>query len=392
MTVTMTQSTPMLFGQGAAKEIGARVKEAGGTKTLLVYGQQVKATGIPARLKGYLEAEGISVVEFDKIEHDPTDVFIDKYTEEIRALDFDNCVAVGGGSCMDAAKCFAGLYTNPGTIRNYFYHIEGNDSMMKNRMPFFAIPTTAGTGSEVSEYALIIDTKDQFKSSIMYPPTLALIDPECMVDLPPELTATTALDAFAHCAESTTSPSSTPRGDALSAFAFSAIVKWLPVAMKDGHNIEARSNLAIASSFGALGFNDANLNIGHGIAHTLGVFFGVPHGHACALTLPTIEAWCAKGAPDKVRLIGESMGLTIPADASCDEIGTIVADALRKLLRDCGIKSLREIGIKRDELLALAERISIMEHISGFIETTPGEELTKEGIEALLIDMYDNYQ
>ncbi len=183
------------------------------------------------------------------------------------------------------------------------------------------VVTTAGTGSESTGIGVVTDTENDIKNSVIGVATLGILDPETTVTVPPETTAYTGMDAFAHAAEAITAKAPNPKSELLASDAIKRIVKYLPIAMEDGNNIEARGNLLLASNFAGIAFNDALVHLGHAIAHSIGAKFHLTHGAVCALALPEVMKYAAQVDASKVKIVGESMGITFNGEESSEQIG-----------------------------------------------------------------------
>lgn len=248
------------------------------------------------------------------------------------------------------------------------------------------VVTTAGTGSESTNVAVVTDTINDVKNSVIGVASLGILDPETTVTVPPETTAYTAMDAFAHAAESITAKEQNPKSELLASDAIRRIVKYLPIAMEDGNNMEARGNLLIASNFAGIAFNDALVHLGHAIAHSIGAKFHITHGAVCALAIPEVMKYAAEISPDKVKIVGESMGLSFEGNETDKEIGEKVASAIREFIKSINIKSLKELGISKEELIDIAPMI-FDDPCYNFVP----RELTKDEVVDILVNMYENY-
>jgi len=395
MLYEMTQKCPFLFGVGAIQEVGNRVKAQGATKVLVVCDPVLKGIGYPEKLIKIIEAAGVKTVVWDKIKADAPDYLVDEGGEFARKEKIDGVVTIGGGSTLDIASGIALLATNPGSVRDYMMvrsglNLVGDTLAATRQIPLVAIPTTAGTGTEASACAVITDTESSYKDTIFgVENTLAILDPEILVTLPPYVTASTAMDAFAHAAEGLTSVLCSPRVELLDLDAIAKIAKWLPVAVKDGSNLEARSNLLLASNFAGMAMGDAFGNIGHAIAHTLGKEYHVDHGTACGLSIAADLAYVAVAVPEMVKKIGLAMGLAFKGDETPEEIGQIVADGVRALMKECGIKALKDYGLTREQVLSTIPAGTKKEQM--LRDLCARQPLTDEDIDAMVAEVYDKY-
>jgi alcohol dehydrogenase len=274
-----------------------------------------------------------------------------------RRENIDGIVAVGGGSSMDTAKGINVLINNEPPIMKYF----GVQKNLKPGVPMVFIPTTSGTGSEVTNMCVISCTSRGNKDSVVSPvcvATLAIVDPDLTMGLPPKMTAATGVDALAHAVESITGAQANPLSDALARDAIRTIAKWLPVAYQDGSNMEAREHMILASTFAGMAFTNGLVHLGHSIGHTLGAKFHIPHGIGCAIALPEVIEYTSKTEYKKVRMICECLGADVPEDASPEEIGAVAKKALRSLIKSVGIPNLKELGIPLEDVLKVAPLVT----------------------------------
>jgi alcohol dehydrogenase class IV len=353
LVFTLNSPPAILFGSGAAKQTGAKVKELGCKKVLVVHGKFIKKSGIADQVVDTLLAEGIEVVRFEEVEPDPPDVIVEKGAEVAKEAQVDGIIGIGGGSAQDTAKAINVLMGNPGPIVRY----HDKSIKMNPGKTLVLLPTTAGTGSEANSVSVVTDTKRGVKGGVIGPacmPNLAIVDPDFTLGLSPETTAVTGMDAFAHGIESMTSALANPMGDMLSEKVVSLVYKYLPIAVKDGSNLEARTNLSFAAMIAGMSFDNTVLHLGHAIAHSMGAVYHVAHGIACAIATPVVIEYIADVAADKIKVIGKAMGLDVsnmnPADAA-----KTVADAVRALTKEIGIPTMKELGIEKDSLVKVAE-------------------------------------
>lgn len=348
---------PILMGSGAALRTGLKVKQMGLKKVLLVYDKGLKDVGIADIIAESLKNAGIEIVVYDKVLPDPPDTMVEEGAVTARSEKIDGIVAVGGGSSMDTAKGINVLMNNEPPIMQYF----GVQKNLKPGVPMVFIPTTSGTGSEVTNMCVISCTSRGNKDSVVSPvcvATLAVVDPDLTMGLPPKMTATTGVDALAHAVESITGAQANPLSDALARDAIRTIAKYLPVACHDGSNIEAREQMILASTFAGMAFTNALVHLGHSIGHTLGAKFHIPHGIGCAIALPEVIEYTSKTEYKKVRMICECLGADVKEDASPEEIGAEAKKALRALIKSVGIPNLKELGISLEDVLKVAPLVT----------------------------------
>ncbi|WP_259455606.1 iron-containing alcohol dehydrogenase [Bacillus sp. PK3_68] len=300
------------FGAGSVKKIGEVLAELHAKKVLCVYDQGVKQAGIIDQVFTYLEESGVTIIEFANVVPNPPDTILEEGADLAVQENVDAIIAIGGGSPIDAAKAINVLTTNPGPIHQY----EGLNLVKNPTKPLIAIPTTAGTGSEVTAVTVITDTKGAKKMVIggrHCGADVALVDPELTVGLPPAVTAATGMDALTHAIESYVSKLASVPSEINSLKAVELIYNNLEEAYKNGSNIEARTNMLLGSMMAAYAFNSALLGLVHAIAHPLSVYCGLPHGVANACMLPDVMEYNAQDATVQKRFkdIAQVMGLPI---------------------------------------------------------------------------------
>ena len=382
MPYNINHLTPVLFGLNMSLRTGMRLKGMGCTKVLFVYDQGIKKAGIPDKIIANCEALGMKTYLYEDVKADPPDYTIEECAEIGRKAKVDGVVAIGGGSSMDTAKVANMLQTNEPPLSKY---LGFGGPPMKPGKKLICIPTTSGTGSEVTNMAVITDSRTGNKggpANNLLRATLSIIDPMLTVGMPPGITADTGMDAFCHAAEAVTSGQANPMSDIIGKEAIKLVCEYLPKAVKNGKDIEARTQMSFAAMNAGMAFNDAITHLGHSIGHTLGAMYHIPHGNACALAIGEIMEFVASDTPDGIRRVAEAMGVTANG-ASTQEVGTMVCDAVRKLNKEIGLKTLKEHGIKREELDAIAER-----SLSGPIMFSP-KKTTKEDLLAILTKSYD---
>lgn len=349
---------PAVMGSGASLRTGLKVRELGCRKVMVVYDKGLKTAGIADTIVENIENAGIETVCFDGVLPDPPDTMVEEAAQIARDAKIDGIVAVGGGSAIDTAKGINVLINNAPPLMQYF----GVQKNLKPGVPMVFIPTTSGTGSEVTNMCVIsctsLGTKDSVVSKVCVG-TLAIIDPDLTLGLPPAMTAATGADALAHAVESLTGGHSNPLSDALAREAIRIIAKWLPVAYRDGSNLEAREQMILASMFAGMAFTNGFVHVGHSIGHTLGAHFHIPHGIACAVTLPEVIEYTAKTEYKKVRMICQCLGEEVAEDATPEEIGAIARKALRALIKSVEIPNMKELGIPLEAVLKVAPLVTM---------------------------------
>jgi len=344
--------TKMEFGAGCLDKLPELIQKLGASKPMLVTDPGVKQAGLLEKVEAVVNGKFPYSV-FDRVSSDPSTDIIGEIYEQAKADNTDCLVAIGGGSSIDAAKGASCLLTNGGTLRQY----GGVDKVPHKGLPLIAIPTTAGTGSEFTIFAVLSDLKDQIKftiSSYNIAPDIALCDPEMTATMPPKVTAATGMDALTHAVESYTSRIATPVTDILCLEAIRLLYRYLPVAVNNGSDMEARSNVMLAAALAGIVMNDAYLGLCHAIASPLGAHFHVPHGMANAVMLPYVMEYNYMASPEKFATMAEVMGL--PVGNGLYEDAKLAIEAVKNVVDMCHIPTtLREVGAKEEVLEQVAK-------------------------------------
>ena len=340
------------FGFGVVSDIGEKVKELGGSKAIVITDKGIVDAELLPRVTEPLEKAGITYTVFDEVEPNPSSETVHKAAEIAKGCDI--IIGLGGGSPIDTAKAAGILVTNGGKIEDY----EGIN-MYKNAIPpLIAVPTTSGTGTEVTPFAVITDTKTEWKMAIgnAYSiPSLAICDPELTMTLPPKLTAGTGMDALTHAVESYTSFSNNPIAEALAKQSIQLAAKSLRAAVGKGDtHKQARYDMMMSSTIAGAAFTTTILGIGHSMAHPLGGIFNIDHGTANGIMLPIIMEFNLTTNPEKFRDIAVLMGENIDNLSLMDAAKKSV-EAVRNLGKDVGIPTLSDLGVKESDVPRLAE-------------------------------------
>lgn len=385
MISTYNQLCPVIFGPDAALETGKRVKELNGRNVMCIFDKGVESSGIADKIMKNIESEGVKVFWYDNVLPDAPKEIIHEGGQFAKDHNIDTIVGIGGGSSLDTAKAVAILADNPMPISRY-YPAKGETFQSKAKL--ILIPTASGTGSEVTAMSVIHDEDTDAKEFVLRPADLAIVDPKLTISAPPGVTAATGLDALSHAIESYTTNCGNPKAEVLALHAMKLIAANLEKAYKDGSDLEARSNLSLASNFAGMSFNDASVHFGHAAAHEMGIRFHMPHGVACAISLPEVIEFSADVIPEKTVKIARALGVDIPPHTDGTDAGRMAADKVRELMRAVGIKSLKEQGISREEVLACAEgAVNKNWFVICALKKVTVEVMRKE-----LGKMYDNYQ
>ena len=338
------------FGEGIHKQLGTILKdEMGFSKVFVATDKGIVATGIIDKVKEGLDKGGIAYEIYDELIPDPTIEVVDEAADVLRQSGADVVLAVGGGSPIDTAKAMCMLQTHEGSVRDYLF--GGSKQVTRETMPLVCIPTTAGTGSEMTAASVISNNQDKTKVSVTHEnliPRIALIDPELQMGMPPFITATTGMDALTHAIESYVSLNAEPISDAMGIAAIRMISENIRLATADGSNKVARTNMAIASTIAGVAFMNGGLGVVHGIAQTIGAVAHVAHGVANSLLLPYCMERNVVGNLSKFRNIAIAMGENIDG-LSEREAAQAAVDAVFQLAKDLKVPmKLKDVGVTRE--------------------------------------------
>jgi len=342
------QTPRMIYGEGVSLTISGYLDNLNVKNVMVVYDAGVKSAGLIDPIVNALKEKGYNIAEYDGVVPDPTVEVIENGARLAKDAGVEAFIGVGGGSALDATKCMALLQSNPGSLLDYM-----GVGVAKNACPpWIAVPTTSGTGSEVTALSIITDAANErkvmVKDLIKMKAAVAYLDPTLLTGLPKGLTAATGVDALTHAIEGFTIPRSNEFSDLFAVGAIKRIMKYLPLAVKNGKDLEARGQMLIAASYGGLAFANASLHIGHAIAHGIGASLHVPHGIACA--------W---GARFSIRQAGQSMPYgrlqTLAQTLGIDIIGLERAELIRAC-EDVVAALIRQVGIPTPADMKLGEK------------------------------------
>lgn len=357
----------ILTGAGCSERVGEEARKLGGKRALLVTDKFLVKTEIPAGIKGSLEAAGLGVEVYADLAGEPYLPDVEKGLEQLRAAGCDLVVAVGGGSCIDTSKGVAVLATN----QVPFNQLPG--ALTAKKLPLIAVATTAGTGSEATRVTVITDPATRVKmnpGSPMIVPEVAVVDPALMLGVPPAVTASTGIDALTHAIEAYVSRRAQPLTDVLALKAISLIAEWLPVAWADGANLEARSNMAIASLIAGMAFSNASTNLVHAMARPLGVYFNVPHGLANAVLLKECMEFSLPANPGRFADVARAMGKKV-AHLRPLEAAALSVEAVCELCQAIEIPRLGQVVVSPEALREVAGQMSRDAVASGGVNPNP---------------------
>jgi alcohol dehydrogenase class IV len=348
--------TRTLFGVNLVDSLAEEAKVLGIKRLLLVTDKGVVNAGLLERVIRTLDVSAIDHTIFDSVEANPTTTTVHNGAEIFRSDKCDGLLAVGGGSPIDAAKGIGVQATHEGGIMDYSRRV--GKPVQDITPPLIAIPTTAGTGSEVTWVSVLVDPKDRVKivvPSLYIAAKVAVVDPSLTVSLPPDVTAATGMDALTHAIEAYVSTKSTPIADSLALTAIQLISSNLREAVGNGENMAARANMLLASTQAGMAFVNTSVALVHAVAHALGGFFDIAHGVANALMLPLVMRLSLIGNPGKYADIAVAMGENVEG-LSAMEAAREAVFAVESLAADIGVpQDLKQLGADPARISDLAE-------------------------------------
>ncbi len=356
LAVNFMDWTPptLIKGAGSVKELPALVKKEGLSNILVVTDKGLMGLHLLDSLFEGLEKEGIKYSIYDEVQPNPTIYNVEDALKIYKENGCEGFIAFGGGSPMDCAKVTAARVVCPKKSPS---DMRGLLKILKKLPPFFAVPTTAGTGSETTIAAVISNPDTHEKNAINDPslrPKFAILDPELTVGLPPHITSTTGMDALTHAVEAYIGRSNTKQTEEDALIATRLIFENIEKAYTDGKNLEARENMLVASYHAGLAFTRAYVGYVHAIAHNLGGMYGIPHGLANAVILPYVLDYFGESAYKRLAELSDVAGTSGAAQGNRDKAKNFIA-AIRKLNADMGIPDKFE-QIKDEDIQLIAER------------------------------------
>lgn len=347
----------ILFGTGALSQAGVSLRRLGVTRVLVVSDPGIAQAGWVERVLPCLRESRLTYETFLDVTPNPKDYEVARGLERYRRAECDGLLAVGGGSVMDMAKAIALLSTNGGRIHDY----EGVDRLHRPLPPMVMVPTTAGTGAEVTQFAVITDTERRLKMVLVSKsliPDIALVDPQVLTTKDAELTANTGVDTLTHAIESYTSIAATPFTDCHALNAVRLVAQYLRASVASRSNMEAKTGMAMAALMAGLAFSNAILGAVHALSHPLGGLLDLPHGQACAILLPHVMEFNLLACVDRYAEIASALGEPVEG-LSRRSAAERAIQAVRRLLDDLGIvRRLSELGVPDELVPSLAEMAS----------------------------------
>lgn len=372
----------MEVGAGASQQLAVVLRNLGCNRPLIVTDRMMVELGYAARLAEQLEQAGIASQCFADTEPEPSAASIRAGVWMVREGDFDSIVALGGGSPIDSAKAIGILGKFGGEMRDYRFPRDVSDA----GLPLIAIPTTAGTGSEVTRFTIITDETSDEKmlcAGLGFMPVAALIDYELTLSLPPRVTADTGIDALTHAIEAYVSRKASLYSDAQALEAMRLLAPNLRSAFHEPRNLAAREAMMLGATLAGIAFSNASVALVHGMSRPIGAFFHVPHGLSNAMLLPAVTAFSIPAAPERYADCARAMGVASEGDSVETANDKLLAE-LRALNQELQVPSPAQFGIARERFFELRETMARQALASG----SPGNN-PRVPTEAEIIDLYE---
>ncbi|GAK03630.1 LOW QUALITY PROTEIN: alcohol dehydrogenase GbsB [Geomicrobium sp. JCM 19037] len=343
---TFEVPTAIKHGIGAIQYLGEEVKNLGASKVMLVTDPGIYNAGVTKPVEESLKAAGVDVAVFNRVEPNPPTRLIGEGSTFYKENGCDGLVAVGGGSSMDTAKAVGVEVSHEGTVLDY--EAAEARSHLKTRIPPLAtIPTTAGTGSEVTQWAVITDEKREYKFNTGGPliaAHLTIIDPKLHVSMPPHVTAMTGIDAIAHAVECYTMKYAQPVTDAVALLAIEYAATYIRRAFADGEDLEARYGMSQSAMLAGLSYGSESAGAAHAMSQSLGGIVPVAHGQCVAAMMGPVMEFNWKGAPGRFARIAQAFGINT-ADMTTEEAAKAAVDYMYNLVEELEVPTLEEQGV-----------------------------------------------
>ena len=352
----------LITGTGSIAEIGEQAKKLEATKVIIVTDKIIRETGLLSKVTEPLAAAGLEADIIDDVVPEPPFENLEQLAAQIEGKGYDLLVGVGGGSALDITKVLSIMLTNTEDVRDFV----GIDKVKNPGVPTILVPTTAGTGSEVTYNAIFTDTRDKVKKGIVSPyllPSVAIVDAELTLTVPPAVTAATGMDALVHAVESYTAIRAGELTDGIALQAIKLISRSIRKAVYNGKDLKAREDMAMGSLLAGISLGNAGVGAVHALAYPLGGKFKVPHGVANSLLLPFVMKYNVVADLEKFAEVAEALGENIEG-LSLREAADRAVEALAQLSQDVGIpSSLKEVGVTASDIPALAEEASKVDRL-----------------------------
>lgn len=363
MTISYFRTAQTLVtGTGSISKIGEEAQKLKATKVMIITDKVIHQTGLLSKVIAPLEEAGLVTDILDDVVPEPPFENLEQMITQIEGKDYDLLVGVGGGSALDITKVLSIMLTNQENVRDFV----GIEKVQNAGVPTILVPTTSGTGSEVTYNAIFTDLRDQVKKGIVSSyliPKVAIIDPELTLTVPPSVTAATGMDALVHAVESYTAIRAGELTDGIALHAIKLISRSLRKAVYNGKDLKAREDMAMGSLLAGISLGNAGVGAVHALAYPLGGKFKVPHGVANSLLLPFVMKYNAVADLEKFSEVAKAMGENIEG-LSLREAADCAVQALAKLAQDVGIPtSLKDVGVTAEDISNLAEEASKIDRL-----------------------------
>ncbi|MDE0088116.1 MAG: iron-containing alcohol dehydrogenase [Candidatus Poribacteria bacterium] len=376
MPTTFSLPPTIITGAGASEKVGEQAKRFGVTNALIVTDPGISKIGYADQIANNLHNAGIATTIFSNVTPDPTLQNVTDGLKQYRAENCDLIVSLGGGSTIDCGKGIAMKLTNDGEFADYM----GVDKIPNTGAPLIAIPTTAGTGSEVTKVTVITDTDRNVKmmlSSACLLASVALVDPLLSLTTPPHLTAAVGVDALTHAIESYVSKRAQPITDALALEAIRLISGSLRQAWADGENIPARTDMMLGASIAGMAFSNSSVALVHGMSRPIGAYFHIHHGLSNSVLLLDVMEFSVVGAPKRFADIAQAMGEPIDGLSPMKQADAAIF-AVERLVTDIQMPRLGEIGIDKEKFEQVIEQMAADAIASGSPANNPRQASAEE--------------
>ncbi len=368
----------IISGPGALEQAGTWFASFG-KNAFIVTDQMMIQLGNCQKLEEVLKAHGVDYYIFSEITGEPTDLMVKKGLAAYKEQSCDFLIALGGGSAIDAMKAVASLAESGGEISDYM----GKEIQVKTP-PMAAIPTTAGTGSEATQFTIITDTEKDIKMLLkgrVLMPDMAVIDARFTMTAPPKITAATGLDALCHGIEAYTSRKAQPMSDTFALSAVKRIFRYLPKAYRDGKDQEAREQMALAALEAGIAFNNSSVTVIHGMSRPIGALFHVAHGLSNAMLMKECLAFALSGAKERFGDLGRAVGVASENDTD-EEAGRKFLAGVEALVKELDIPDLEGAGIQREKFFELIDKMAHDAMESGSPQNTM-RDITEEEVKEI---------
>ncbi|YCA41548.1 iron-containing alcohol dehydrogenase [Bacillus sp. JZ8] len=363
MTISYFRTAQTLItGRDSISKIGEEAKKLGSKKAMIITDKVIQKTGLLSRVISPLEEIDLAVDTMNEVMPEPPFENLEQMMIQLEGKEYDLLIGVGGGSVLDATKVLSIMLTNQENVRD----LVGIEKVQNAGIPTILVPTTAGTGSEVTYNAIFTDVRDKVKKGIVSPyllPKVAIVDPSLTLTVPPSVTAATGMDALVHAVESYTAIRAGELTDGIALQAIKLISRSLRKAVYNGKDVQAREDMAMGSLLAGISLGNAGVGAIHALAYPLGGKFKVPHGVANSLLLPFVMKYNVVADLEKFAEVAKALGENIEG-LSLREAANCTVYALTQLAQDIGIpSSLKDVGVTAEDIPNLAEEASKIDRL-----------------------------